>query len=71
MLHLLLGSKPQIEAKCPSWQARGNGNLKGYEIDKRRSRPPRTPVRLSTEAQAKLTKRIENEEYVKEALSLV
>ncbi len=33
---------------------------KEYEIDKRRIRPPRAPVRLSAEARAKLTKRMKD-----------
>jgi hypothetical protein len=31
---------------------------RGYEIDKKRIRPPRAPVKLSSEARAKLTKRM-------------
>ena len=33
---------------------------KDYEIEKRRIRPPRAPVRLSAEARAKLTKRMKD-----------
>lgn len=33
---------------------------KEYEIDKRRIRPPRAPVRLSAEARARLTKRMKD-----------
>jgi len=33
---------------------------KEYEIDKKRIRPPRAPVRLSAEARAKLTKRMKD-----------
>ena len=33
---------------------------KEYEIDKKRIRPPRAPVKLSAEARAKLTKRMED-----------
>jgi len=33
---------------------------KAYEIDKKRIRPPRAPVKLSAEARAKLTKRMKD-----------
>jgi hypothetical protein len=33
---------------------------KDYEIEKKRIRPPRAPVRLSAEARAKLTKRMKD-----------
>lgn len=33
---------------------------KGYQIPKKRIRPPRAPVKLSAEAKAKLTKRLSN-----------
>ena len=33
---------------------------KEYEIDKKRIRPPRAPVRLSAEARARLTKRMKD-----------
>lgn len=33
---------------------------KAYEIDKKRIRPPRAPVKLSAEARAKLAKRLSN-----------
>jgi len=33
---------------------------KEYEIDKKRIRPPRAPVKLSAEARAKLTKRMKD-----------
>jgi len=33
---------------------------KGYEIDKKRIRPPRTPVKLSAETRKRLAKRLSN-----------
>ena len=46
-----LGLKPTLD--------NGFGG-KAYEIDKKRIRPPRAPVKLSAEARAKLTKRMKD-----------
>ena len=46
-----LGLKPVME--------NGFGG-KGYEIEKKRIRPPRAPVKLSTEARARLVKRMKD-----------
>jgi len=46
-----LGLKPTMDT--------GFGG-KEYEIDKKRIRPPRAPVRLSAEARARLTKRVKD-----------
>ena len=46
-----LGLKPTLD--------NGYGG-RGYEIPKKRIRPPRAPVKLSAEARAKLTKRMKD-----------
>lgn len=46
-----LGLKPTLD--------NGFGG-KGYEIDKKRIRPPRTPVKLSAETRKRLAKRLSN-----------
>lgn len=50
-LETRLGLKPTMD--------NGFGG-RGYEVDKRRIRPPRAPVKLSDAARAKLTKRMKD-----------
>ena len=50
-----------LEAKLGLKPVMDNGfGGKEYEIEKKRIRPPRAPVRLSVEARAKLTKRMKD-----------
>ena len=49
-------SEDSIKGKKPAEDGLAGG--KEYEIDKKRIRPPRAPVKLSPEARAKLTDRL-------------